>query len=186
MGALIDTEKGSIKIRWPNKDEREKYEIYGFISVYTQLNPHLNLIVETKKECPDYIIRDQATDKRFGVELTSVYLDDRSVPDVHKKTITGVTDIPYNSSQINIYQERLIEAINTKVSKARKGYDIDATLILSVYVNEYISIYTEKEDWDAFVRKNENVLDAINPFSEIVLWNLPDDGVFSIIPNGTT
>lgn len=175
-----------MKIRWPDKDDREIFEINGFILAYTQLNPHLNLTIETKRECPDYIIRDKTTDMRFGVELTSVYIDDRSVPDVHKKPITGVTDIPYDPLQITIYQGRLLEAINTKISKAKKGYDICFPLILSVYVNEYICIYTEKDDWENLVKNNEKIFDSINPFSEIVLWNLPNDGVFSVVSNGTT
>ncbi|MHB8831720.1 MAG: hypothetical protein ACYC9V_00895 [Desulfobacteria bacterium] len=141
-----------MKIRWPSKDDREKYEIHGFILAYSRLNSNLNLIIEAKRERPDYIIRDQTTGQRFGVELTSVYLDNRSVPDVHKKPITGVTDISYDELQIDIYQKRLVEAINTKISKARKGYDINFPLILSVYVNEYICIYTDKEDWELFVK----------------------------------
>lgn len=38
---------------------------------------------------PDYRVVEPSTRLRFGVELTSVYLDDRSVPDEH---IPGVPE----------------------------------------------------------------------------------------------
>jgi hypothetical protein len=66
-------------MNWPNKGEREKYEIEKFIESYKPRN----FEIIKKDECPDYIVRDIKTGELFGVELTSVYLTDRSVPDEH-------------------------------------------------------------------------------------------------------
>ena len=72
---------------WPQKDEREKYEIRGFIGNSKNLpQPKVFEIIE-KREKPDYFIKDINANECFGVELTSVYLSDRSVPDEHIKTI---------------------------------------------------------------------------------------------------
>jgi hypothetical protein len=49
-------------------------------------------------------------------------------------------------------------------------------------VNEYISIYFEDDDLEELVKENERVFDSMHPFTEIVFWNLPNDGVFSVKP----
>jgi hypothetical protein len=67
---------------WPNKNEREEYEIYNFIEHYKKLPQRIE-----KREKPDYFAKIQNRDVCFGVELTSVYLSDRSVPDEHIPTL---------------------------------------------------------------------------------------------------
>jgi len=153
-----------------------------FISAYSRLPNGRTFVVDSKQETPDYFLKDSKTGEIYGVELTSVYLDDRSVPDEHMKPIDGWVEIPDDPTASEKHNLRLIETIKTKVQKARKHYDTTHPLILAVYINEYISIYMEESDWSDLVRANENVFDDIGPFSEIVLWNLGNDSAMSIIP----
>ena len=127
--------------------------------------------------------KDTKTEKCFGVELMSVYLDDRSVPDVHMKVINGseLTMIPCETNKIEDYKERMLEAVAEKISKAVK-YDKSFPLILSVYVNEYISIFMDERKFQSLVEANESLFDSMEPFSEIVFWPLPNGGVFSVKP----
>jgi hypothetical protein len=69
------------------------------------------------------------------------------------------------------------------VHQARQGYDITKSLILSVYVNEYISIYLEVSEFDDLTRSNEDLFDEMTPLVEIVFWPLPDVRVFSVRPD---
>jgi hypothetical protein len=39
----------------------------------------------------------------------------------------------------------------------------------------------EESDWEDLVRANESIFDDIEPFSEIVLWNLANESAMSII-----
>ncbi|MCK5642031.1 MAG: hypothetical protein KAJ19_14600, partial [Gammaproteobacteria bacterium] len=126
---------------WPNKNLREQFEINEFIVAYEKLDHGRTFEVISKREGPDYFVKDIKSGEIFGIELTSVYSDDRSVPDVHKKPVNGIEEIPFDHSDLKEYQERLIETIIKKVSKARECYDTTYPLILSIYVNEYISIY---------------------------------------------
>lgn len=127
--------------------------------------------------------KDTKTEKCFGVELMSVYLDDRSVPDVHMKVINGseLKMIPCETNKIEEYKERMLEAVAEKISKAVK-YDKSFPLILSVYVNEYISIFMDERKFQSLVEANESLFDSMEPFSEIVFWPLPNGGVFSVKP----
>ena len=171
-----------MKTKWPKKTEREQFEISKFISSYACLPKGRSFVVYSKQETPDYLIKDSNTGEIYGIELTSVYLDDRSVPDEHMKPIDGWVEIPDDPTAIENHKSRLIETIEKKVQKARKHYDTTYPLILAVYINEYISIYMEKTDWEDLVRANESVFDDIEPFSEIVLWNLANEPAMSIVP----
>jgi len=42
--------------------------------------------IENKQECPDYILIDFSSGNRIGIELSSVYIDNRSIPDKHIKS----------------------------------------------------------------------------------------------------
>ena len=170
-----------MKSQWPKKPEREQFEISQFISAYSGLPNGRSFVVDSKRETPDYFLKDSNTDEIYGIELTSVYLDDRSVPDEHMKPIDGWEEIPEDPTVIEKHNLRLIETIKTKVQKARKHYDTTHPLILAVYINEYISIYMEESDWENLVRANESIFDDIEPFSEIVLWNLANESAMSII-----
>lgn len=169
-------------MEWPNKPNREALEIAGFIEAYARFPERQRFEVVSKQEAPDYVVRDQNSGQEYGVELTSVYLDDRSVPDVHMKEVAGVTDITYDKDAIEQYTRRLVAAVTEKVCKAKRGYDSQRPLILSIYLNEYISTYFGKEQLEAFVSRYEGVFDEVSPFSEVVFWNLGNGGVFRVRP----
>lgn len=158
-------------MKWPNKNKREQQESEGFIEAYRRLSHGRNFIVEKEDENPDRIVIDVETNEKFGVELTSVYLDDRSVPDQHIKT--GTIDIPFDQEKIDKYEKRIIERIVDKVCKARKHYKKEFPLILSVYVNEYISMHMGIDYWKKFASKYNLLFDCFKPFQEIVFWPLP-------------
>lgn len=167
---------------WPSKNDREEFEISGFIKAYARLPWRQDLEVESRQESPDYIVQDMASGQKYGVELTAVYLNDRSVPDVHMEETTGFTDIPYDQDAMEQYKNRLVGAIKKKVCKARKGYDLRYPIILSIYVNEYISIYLRKDELEEFVYRYEVMFDSVSPFCEVVFWNLGNGGVFRVRP----
>jgi hypothetical protein len=136
----------------------------------------------SKGETPDFVVKDKQNNKEYGVELTSVYMDDRSVPDIHMKDEKGIVEIPYDKDEIEKYTKRLVAAVIDKVRKARKGYDSSRPLILAIYVNEYISIYFGKDELEEFVHRYEGVFDTVAPFTEVVFWNLGNGGVFRVKP----
>ena len=171
---------------WPNKNSREQFEINEFIVAYEKLEHGRTFEIISKREGPDYFVKDIKSEEIFGIELTSVYSDDRSVPDVHKKPVNGIEEIPFDHSDLKEYQERLIETIIKKVSKARECYDTTYPLILSIYVNEYISIYIRERHLQELTKRHEKVFDDMAPFSEVVLWSLPNDEVFSVRPGPTS
>jgi hypothetical protein len=169
---------------WPKKEQREGLEITGFIAAYSRLSRSVRFEVVRKGEKPDYIVRDSETGQEYGVELTSVYLDDRSVPDVHMRDDPGPVRMPDDKAELEAYRTRLVGAILDKVCKARKGYDTSRPLILSVYVNEYISIYMPGSEVQAFINRYDGVFENMAPFSKVVFWNLSNGDVVSAKPSG--
>lgn len=168
---------------WPKKHDREKYEIDRFIELYQKL-PHGRKfgVVSHDREQPDCVVRDLTTNERFGIELTSVYLNDRSVPDVHKTPNIHFNDPVYSDADVMTYKQRILQAMSEKVSKARNGYDLTFPLILSVYLNEYIARdECEEDELKALVDENENLFNNMQPFKEIVFL-LPSGNPFSVIP----
>jgi len=141
------------------------------------------MIVKEKRERPDYLVMDPDSGRTIGVELTSVYSSDRSAPDQHKQQLTSPQLIPFDQGELEIYKRRLVEAIQGKVAKARADYDASHGLILAVYVNEYISIHMEQDDWEGLVKDHEATFDEMAPFNEVVFWNLHSEGVFSVQPD---
>ncbi len=172
--------------RWPNRDEREAFEIDGFIAAYSRLPGSVQLEVVQNRDRPDYIVRDVGTGKEYGVELTSVYLDDRSVPDVHMRDETGPEWIPDDEAELEKYRTRLAGSVLDKICKARQGYDCSRPLILGVYVNEYISIYMQASEVQAFVKRYDGLFEAMAPFGQVVFWNLANDGVLCVKPSANT
>jgi hypothetical protein len=169
--------------RWPNREEREAFEIAGFISAYSRLPGTVQLEVVRKTDKPDYVVRDVTTGQEYGVELTSVYLDHRSVPDVHMSDERDPVWLPDDDAQLEKYRSRLAGAVLDKICKARQGYDRSRPLILGVYVNEYISIYMPAVEIQAFVNRYDGLFEAMAPFSQVVFWNLPNDGVVCAKPS---
>lgn len=174
--------------KWPNKNIREAWEIHKFLNVvYARIHPERSLHIEKKSEKPDYLVVDDATGKRFYVELTEVYLDDRSVPDEHKPLFEGLGGTSINISldrdKLERYKAQLIEAVRAKKCKSRKGYDLSFPLILSVYVNEYIAIYLTESELKALVSCNQEIFNDITPFHEVVFWNLANEEAFVLPDN---
>jgi hypothetical protein len=182
---LPELKRKIVEIIWPNKEEREGFEINKFIESYKKLPSGRSFNVVGRGDLhfagPDYVVEDAKTGEYFGVELVSVYLNDRSVPEVHMKSAKGMVPIPDDEGEVENYKGRLVQAIREKIEKAI-SYDKRYPLILSVYVNEYISIYMNREDFESLVRANGGLFDEMRPFSEIVFWSLPDGGVFSVKP----
>ena len=172
-------------MKWPNKEDREKFEINGFIEAYERLPEARRLAIVSKEERPDWVVMDLATQEEFGVELTSVYLDDRSVPDQHMNWGKDEKhrEIPFCKETFGKYQARIIAAIEDKILKAASGYDTSRPLILAIYTNEYIGIYLGQEELESLVRVNEALFDNMHPFSEIVFWSLGNEGVFRVRPS---
>ncbi len=168
---------------WPDKNKSEELEIAGFIDSYERLKHGRRFKIINKSEKPDYLVEDDESGERFGVELTSVYISDRSVPDEHKKDHEDLVNIPEEIPELDEYKRRLIAAIDTKIKKA-ENYDRTNPLILSIYVNEYCSIFLDDpEEWKDFIDSHSETIDRKdNYFSEIVFWSLPNDMVVSVIP----
>jgi len=158
-------------MKWPTKKEREDFEIQGFIKEYKSLSHGRSFIVEEEGENPDRIVRDINTNEKFGIELTSVYLNNRSVPDIHMQEEGSF--IPFKQSEIEQYEKRILGSLIDKVCKARHHYKNKFPLILSVYVNEYISLHMGLEYWKSFASQYNILFDCFTPFEEIVFWPLP-------------
>ncbi|MHB8423786.1 MAG: hypothetical protein ACYDB9_01330 [Gammaproteobacteria bacterium] len=173
-------------MKWPNKTERENFEIAGFIEAYARLPESRQFEVVSKGETPDYLVKDKKSGQKYGVELTAVYQNDWSVPDVHIKGEKGVVDIPYDKDEIERYTKRLVAAVIEKICKARKGYDSSHPLILAIYVNEYIAIYLGKSKFEEIVHRYEGLFDSVEPFTEVVFWNLGNGGIFRVRPNASS
>lgn len=180
------TREARTMTQWPQKADREELEIAGFIEAYGRLPGSREFVSVAKGEMPDYIVRDIRTGQEYGVELTSVYMDDRSVPDSHMRNEEGPVPIPDNADELERYRTRLVAAIIDKICKARKGYDRTRPLILAIYVNEYISIYLREAEFQQFAERYDGVFETMAPFSEIVFWNLPNAGAFRVTPSRGT
>jgi hypothetical protein len=170
---------------FPTKDARETLEIDYFLDAYARGSNSGRGEIVTKREKPDYVVRLPESGAEIGVKLTSVYLDDRSVPDIHLKSSIGNTDIPFYRAEINRYKQRLVESVLENAQKARNGYDLSRPLILGIYVNEYIAIYLGKDDLECMVRNHGPEFDSICPISEVVFFGLGDGAVFSVKPNNS-
>jgi len=179
-----------IVMKWPSKKQREGLEIKGFIRSYKTIHPNTEFEIVKRREKPDYFVIDKRSSRKFGVKLTSVYYNDRSVPEEHIAPINlelTTVGIPYNHHEVEEYKRRLIEAIKSKVKKARNNYDLAYLLLLSIHVNKHRAIFIDtRQEWDKLVDDNEEVFDNMEPFKEIVFWNLANGGVFCVKPGRKT
>lgn len=169
-----------MRLDWPSKEAREEWEIRSFVEHYRRLPERRAFEVVRKQERPDWILRDIATGERVGVELTSTYLHDRSVPDVHRGP--EKVWIPDQPQDVAAYGCRIAEAVQKKIQLAQGGYKSGVPLLLSVYTNEYVTLYMDEEAWASLVREHESTFDNIVPFLEIVIWPLINGGVLRIRP----
>ena len=157
-------------------------EINGFIDAYKRMPHGRRFVIESKSDKPDYVLKDEDLGIKIGVKLTSVYLKNRSVPDEHIPISKAVMPIIDDADKLRIYLGRIVEATRIKIEKANSLYCKKLPLILSIYINEYISIYITENNLKGMVQDNKEVFDAMSPFTEIVLWNLPNGAAFSIRP----
>jgi hypothetical protein len=162
-------------MKWPSKSQRESFEIEGFIKAYARLPQPIRFSVVSDgpppgSSGPDFIVVESDQQKRYGVELASVYLSDRSVPAVHMRDDANVNRRDRRDA-IAAYERRIVDALATKVQKAKK-YDCSHPLILGIHLNEYISIYQREDDITNLVSKHQYVFDAMAPFCEIMFWNI--------------
>ena len=167
-------------MKWPSKTERQQWEVRGFLDVYRRLPHGLDLKVVEERDKPDFFVQEVGGNRRFGVEVTSVYLDDRSVPDAHMNDSFDWLNLEYDREQLELYERRLAQAVGEKVAVAKREYDTRYPLLLSVYVNEYISKFITKERWYKLQQDHGVWLENTAPFMEVLFWNLPNDGAFSI------
>lgn len=140
-------------VDWPSKEEAERWEIQGFIDHYRRLPGQRTFDVVRRQEQPDWIVRDISNGELVGVELTTVYLDDRSVPDWHKRD--GGLGVPYRREEISVYEWRVATAVQKKVRLARNGYDSALPLMLSVYANEYVTSTWNQRNGRAWSRRTK-------------------------------
>ena len=162
---------------WPSKEESEDWQIARFVEYYERLHRR-TLVVESKGERPDRTVRDPETGDRFGVELTSVYLHDRSVPDEHIKHIEQegqFFDVDDDKEKRIEYRKRIVEAIAEKVEKARNGYHTRHPLMLSVYLNDYIRWFFRRRDFQEVALLCERRIGSMAPFCEVVFWPISPD-----------
>lgn len=171
-------------MKWPKKEEREPLEIEGFIEAYENFPHGRKLRILSKGERPDYLVAD-ADNVKFGVELTSVYLSDRSVPSLHIPDGDENAPFPQDESQIPAYRDRLAAAVKEKVRLAKSGYKTNHPLILSVYVNEYVSIFMSQDDWKFLAKVYADIFENMDPFSEVVFWKLANGHIFSVNKRGS-
>lgn len=167
-----------MRLDWPSNQEREIWEIRSFIEHYRRLPGGRAFEIIRKHERPDWILRDIATGGLVGVELTSVYLDDRSVPDLHGRT--GKFSISDDPDTAAAYGCRIAEKVQEKARLAGGGYATEYPLLLSLYANDYVTLYMDDAAWESLVRQHESTFDNIAPFIEVVIWPLLNGGVLRI------
>lgn len=166
---------------WPAKDEREKWETEKAI-YYLSAKPGFgNLKVKSKRERPDYEVEELGTGRLIGVELTSVYVSDKSVVERHMEPKNKW--LPPNYEIRQAYFDRIIRAITKKVALAKSGYNVYETMVLSMYINEYEDIYNDMSDWKKWAKENDDTLDKISPFTHIIFWPLVNNSSFLLYPN---
>lgn len=177
--------------RWPQKPEREQAELGWFIRDYQKLSWGKQLEIVRKRERPDFLLRRAGmAEGDYGVELTAVYLSDRSVPDLHMVSDEDFHVPDYQENDIANYERRLIDQIRNKVQSAREGYECYPELILAVLPGELIKhlLAVRENFWPSFYETHEDVLLDIGPFTEIVFFNLAfkrgsSPGVFAVRPS---
>ena len=69
------------------------------------------------------------------------------------------------------------------MNKANTSYDLSYPLILSVYVNEYRSIFMDRKEWERFITDNEATFDAMHPFKQVFFWSLVNGDALLVTPN---
>jgi len=173
-----------VMIKWPNKTRRQELELMRFVELYRKL-PHgqkLELIV-ADRERPDCIVKAKPGNQEFGVELTSVYMSNTSVPNHHLKNASECATFKLDESLIPVYQKRMAEKVQEK-KELGKSYDLSRPLLLSVFANDHMSLEMGKSDWLVLPKIFPDVFLDIAPFKEIVFWSMADGHVLSVQSGG--
>ena len=162
---------------WPSKKDRQQIELDMFKKGYRALEWGGEIELVKWRERPDCEIRDVKTGQIFGLELTSAYLTDKRVESYRR----GLVKVPHqDSSLIEAYKLRLIEAVREKVEKAQHGYEIYPRMVLGIYVGDIIAIHLDqKDDWHRFYEQYRSDFEEISPFSEVVFCNLANGDTFA-------
>lgn len=136
----------------PAKLGREKYEIGRAISCLCEFNQLLDpkLIQNIEhSDRPDVKV-DLGYHGVVGIEVTSVYMDSKSVPTRHYKA--SCLDIYDDDAAKSKYKNNVVKAIHNKIAKARSYVsDIDV-YVLYLYLNEYIDMHIPENEWAVCVR----------------------------------
>lgn len=174
-----------------NKDIRQDLEIEMFLKYHNKHNK-TNHIVFQRKDRPDYFIKD-SLGNMLGIELSSVYKDDKVVSTEHKPNHdeNGLLEISWDSNTHqdvrNHYFKRIFEKINDKIAKVKSSkYDTTCPIILSLYLNDYYIIHIDESEWKTFININNGYFYKINEFKEIFLIGVGSNGYFAITCGGST
>ena len=164
---------------WPSdKKDREDKELEYFFHSWIASDSSLSdgdLVCIGSRERPDRIVRNRKTGKEYGVELTSVYLDDKSVIDRHRLLTSRMKPEPLlYPEDVDNYLPRIAKKVQEKVDKAQ-SYDNQRDLILAVYLNEWILSPDFEDELRNFMRRHPAFRD-VAPFVRIVFTGI-DDGV---------
>jgi hypothetical protein len=145
---------------------------------YKTLEHGSNLELVQWREKPDCEVRDTETGQLFGLELTSVYLNEKRVESYR----SGLVKVPKRDpALVEAYERRILKAVREKVEKARSGYKIYPRMILAIYIGDIIAIHMDREDdWCKFHEKHREDFDNMSPFSEVVFFNLANDSISQI------
>lgn len=159
---------------WPNRQEREDKELEYFLDSWSASDPSLargDLVCVSRRERPDRIVRHERTGEEYGVELTSVYLDDRSVIDHHRMVTSEMYPwFIHDPAKIRDYLRRVAETVQEKVDKAQ-SYDSQRYLMLAVYLNERILSPDFEKELQDFTRRHQ-AFQRIAPFERIVFTGI--------------
>ncbi len=150
-------------------EEQEAKEIDLFLKVYNLFEPGGPWHASTHRDRPDFIITRKSNFEERAVELTSVYLDDKSVARDHVRRVRGPIAIPYDARKVERYKARIIRAVEKKCRSFADGFG-GQTAILSVYLNEYIAIHMSQEDLFELLLIHLPRVAGRGPFHQIVLW----------------
>jgi len=90
---------------WPSKTEEQELQLNMFLEAYRKLpnGGDLELADDRSvedRDQPDFFVKDTETPQMYGVEMTSVYSDDRSVPDKHMVEANGMEDVPFDPAAL--------------------------------------------------------------------------------------
>jgi hypothetical protein len=150
-------------------EQREAKEIVLFIREYNLIEPGAPWTASTHRDRPDFIITSESNFEERAVELTSVYLDDKSVARDHVRRLRGPIPIPYDARKVERYKARIIRAVEKKCRSFADGFG-GRTAVLSVYLNEYIAIHMGQEDLFELLLIHLPRVAGRVPFNQILLW----------------